>query len=84
MTHVPLFHVVQFLLHIGDALVVNAAKILIDDFFEVRFVLVLEGLPGGFFFSFHRSLVRRGDGNGDCSEEGDDCVCEVLFHRSFR
>src|SRR6266481_4198955 len=48
--HVPLFHVVQFLLQIGDSVRVNSAEVLIDEFFEVVWLLVFKRLPGAFFF----------------------------------
>ena len=49
--HVPFLHGLQFLGHIRGAGVVNAADIFIHDLFELRFVLVLEGLPAAFSFA---------------------------------
>src|SRR2546423_15214007 len=58
--HVPLLHIVQFLLHIGNALVVNSAEVRVHHFLEAVGVFVFECLPGGLFFCHYSTFVRRG------------------------
>src|SRR6266446_7972958 len=78
--HVPLLHVRQLLLHIGDAFDIDTHHVCGNELFEVVRLFVLKRLPGCFLFFLHCVVVCRGGRNGNRPEQRDHCVADILFH----
>src|SRR6266540_4994782 len=81
--HVPLLHVRQLLLHIGDAFDIDTHHVCGNELFEVVRLFVLKRLPGCFLFFLHCVVVCRGGRNGDRRQQRDHCGSDHSFHGVF-